>query len=298
MVMRILLIVLFCVLPIFASASDMKAIFFQPRESDIAIPAENWPTIFSLAKKKGFNTLVIQWTAFGDVFSSPKNQAWLKDRMLEVSKAELKLIVGLGSGPDTFTRLKQPPSIVGNYFRKVNETNLVLARYWVMTLPKDAISAWYLPLEIDDRQWRELPARAELIKYLERQTIDLNGVAPLPVYASSFFAGNMTPERYAAMLESVEAQSKVRFWIQDGAGTNKLMTSERDSYIGAITNCEAYAVSGMIYELFKQTQVDGDFAAKPLSPLQMSKALQQRSPCQGDSLFFALNYLIDFSNPK
>ena len=295
---RIILAILFCVLPNIALASDVRGIFFQPRESDLTIPVENWPTIFSLAKTKGFNTLVIQWTAFGDTFSSPQNQAWLKDRMLEASKAELKLIVGLGGDPEIFTRLKQPPSIVGSYFRKMNEANLLLAQHWVKVLPKDAISGWYLPLEIDDRQWRDMPARVELTKYLKRQVMDLNVVTPLPVYISSFFTGNMTPERYAVMLESIESQSKVYFWIQNGGGTNKLMALERDLYISAITNCSGYAASGIIYELFKQTQVDSNFAAKPLSPAEMNKALQQKSPCQGDNLFFALNYVIDFTDPK
>lgn len=296
--MRIILAILFCMLTSIASASDVRGIFFQPREVDLAIPVENWPTIFSLAKKKGFNTLVIQWTEFGDTFSSPKNQAWLRDRMLEASNAELNLIVGLGSDPEIFTRLKQPPSIVGSYFRKLNAANLVLAQHWIEVLPKNAISAWYLPLEVDDRQWREMPARAELIKYLDRQVMDLNALAPLPVYISSFFTGNMTPERYAALLEEIESQSKVHFWIQNGGGTDKLMTTERDFYIGAVTNCKAYAVSGLIFELFKQTQVDSNFAANSLSPPEMSKALQQKSPCQGDNIFFALNYLIDFIEPK
>jgi len=296
--MRIFLAILFCALSSIASASDIRGIFFQPRESDLAIPIENWPTIFALAKKKGFNTLVIQWTGFGDTFSSPKSQAWLRDRMLEASNAELKLIVGLAGDPEVFTRLKQPPSIVGSYFRKMNEANLLLAQHWLEVLPKGAISAWYLPLEIDDRQWRELPAREALIKYLVRQVMDLDVLTLLPVYISSFFTGNMTPERYAAMLESIESQAKVHLWIQNGGGTDKLMPAERDFYIGAISNYAAYAASGLIFELFKQTQVDSNFAAMPISPSEMSKALQQKSPCQGDNIFFALNYLIDFTDPK
>lgn len=296
--MRIYLAIFFCLLSSMASAADIRGIFFQPRESDLTIPTENWPSIFSLAKKKGFNTLVIQWTGYGDIFSSSQNQAWLKDRMLEASQAELKLIVGLGGDPEIFTRLKQPPSIVGSYFRKMNENNLKLARYWIQVLPNEAITGWYLPLEVDDRQWRETPARAELVKYLERQAIELKAVAPMPVFISSFFTGNMTPEGYAAMLEDLEGQSKVQFWIQDGGGTNKLTATERHLYLDEISNCKGYKASGMIYELFKQTQADNQFAAKPLDPVEMNKALQQKSPCHGDNLFFAINYLIDFNNPK
>jgi len=296
--MRILIALLFCFLSSLSYAGEIDGIIFQPRVVDLSIPVENWPKIFKLAKARGFNTLVIQWTRFDNVFASPQNQKWLQDRMLEAVGENFKLVIGLSSDPDTFERLKQPAPIVGSYFRKLNEFNLELAQQWVKVIPAKAITGWYLPLEVDDRQWRDLSARTELTRYLKRQVSELGNVLPVPVYISSFFSGNMTPERYAVMLENIEAQSKVHFWVQNGSGTNKLIAVERDLYIDAISNCSGYAASGLIYEIFTQTQADREFAAKPLSAPEMSKALQQRSPCNGDRVFFALNYLIDFSNPK
>ncbi len=292
--MRALFAILFCLFTLTTQAEGIRGIFYQPQQSDLAIPTEQWAKIFSAARSKGFNTIVFQWTSFGEVFSSPENQEWLKDRMMDASQADLKLIVGLGGDPDMFTRLKQPPSIVGSYFRKINQVNLDLASKWTKTLPANSVSGWYLPLEVDDRQWREISARNELTKYLVRQVNDLQKVLPTPVYISSFFAGNMSPERYAAMLENMQTQSNVHFWIQDGRGTNKLMSAERDLYLTAVSNCTGYAASGFIFELFEQTQADQIFAAKSLSPIEMNKALQEKSPCNGDNIFFALNYLIDF----
>jgi len=296
--MRYVLIILFCLLSSIAQAGDIRGIFFQPQQSDLKMPVESWPKIFSEARNRGFTDLVIQWTSFGDVFSSQANQEWLKDRMIQASQADLKLIVGLGGDPEMFTLLKQPPPIVGSYFRKINQINVALATRWVKTLPAGMISGWYLPLEVDDRQWREAPARAELTKYLIRQVDELNQVLPVPTYISSFFAGNMTPERYAAMLENMEAQSHVHFWVQDGSGTNKLTKPERDLYLEAVSNCKGYAVSGLIFEIFTQTQADHQFAAKPLNAADMNKTLRQKSPCGGDNVFFALNYLIDFNATK
>ena len=295
--MRFLLMILFCCLSITAQAGDVRGIFFQPQASDLSIPLDHWPKIFATAKSRGFNTLVIQWTGYGNVFSSKSNQEWLKDRIIQASQANLKLIVGLGSDPEMFTRLKQPPSIVGSYFRKMNQMNIELATQWAKDLPQGAVAGWYLPLEIDDRQWREKLARAELTKYLVRQVDELNHVLPVPVFISSFFTGNMTPERYAAMLENIEAQSKVHLWIQDGGGTNKLMTMERELYLSAVGNCAGFTASGFIFEIFKQTQADHQFAAVPLDPLEMTRALGQKSPCGGDNLFFALNYLVNFKSP-
>lgn len=296
--MRILIAFLFCFLSSLSHAGEIDGIIFQPREADLSIPVENWPKIFKLAKVRGFNTLVIQWTRFDNVFASPQNQMWLQDRLLEAANENLKLVIGLSSDPDTFERLKQPVPILGSYFRKLNELNLNLAQQWVRVIPAKSIIGWYLPLEVDDRQWRDLSARTELTRYLKRQVSELGDVLPVPVYISTFFSGNMTPERYAVMLENIEAQSKVHFWVQNGSGTNKLIQAERDLYLHAIANCSGYAATGLIYEIFTQTQADREFAAKPLSAPEMNKALQQKAPCHGDRLFFALNYLIDFSNPK
>lgn len=296
--MRYLLIIMLCCLSITAKAGDIRGIFYQPQNSDLAIPIENWPIIFATAKSRGFDTLVIQWTRYGDSFSSQADQEWLRDRMSQASQAGLKLVIGLGSDPDVFTRLKQPPSVLGSYFRKMNQKNNDLAAKWSKTLPNIKIDGWYLPLEIDDRQWREGAARAELTKYLVRQVDELKQVLPIPVFISSFFAGNMTPERYAAMLESIESQSNIRLWVQNGSGTNKLTASERDLYMGAVSNCASFNVSGFIFEIFRQTHADHEFAAVPLPPSEMNFALRQKSPCGGDNIFFALNYLIDFKNPN
>jgi len=298
MVMRCFLAILFCCISIAAQADDMRGIFFQPLRSDLSVPEKNWPVIFSEAKRKGFNTLVIQWTSYGDLFASKANQKWLQDRLLQASQADLKLVVGLGGDPEIFTRLKQPPPAVGSYLRKTNQINNALASQWVKVLPPDAIIGWYLPLEIDDREWRTKPARAELMKYLVRQVNELTNVRSVPVYVSSFFAGNMTPERYAVMLENIELQSKVHLWVQDGGGTNKLTTAERTLYLDAVSQCSSFAVSGFIFEIFKQIRADQQFAAIPLEATKMSKALEQKNPCGGGNLFFALNYLIDFENPN
>jgi hypothetical protein len=296
--MRYLLAFILCFLSMAVQAGNIRGIFFQPQESDLSVPLENWPKIFAVAKSRGFNTLVVQWTSYGDVFSSKANQEWLKDRMLQATQADLKLVVGLGGDPEIFTRLKQPASVVGGYFRKMNQINVGIASQWVRDLPQNTITGWYLPLEIDDRQWREKIALAELINYLVRQVDELSKVLPVPVYISSFFSGNMTPERYAAMLESIKAQSTVLFWIQNGGGTNKLMATERDLYLGAVSNCSGFAVNGFIFEIFKQTQADHQFAAVPFDGFEMGRALGQKSPCNGDNLFFALNYLVDFKAPR
>jgi hypothetical protein len=298
LVMRAILFLLLTLWFSTVQASNLQAIFFQPRKIDMAVPVENWLPIFTLAKAKGFDTLIFQWTSFGDAFQSPENQAWLKARMLEAHSAGLKLVIGLSSDPEIFTHLKQPPAILGSYFRKMNQKNLALAHYWKQNLGSEFISAWYIPLEIDDREWRTEEARAPLRKYLTQQVADLQGVQAIQVYVSSFFAGFMTPENYANMLENLGRQSKVNIWVQDGSGTGKLTIAERELYLSNLRMCKGQEVDGVIYELFRQTEVDQNFAAEPLKPAEMTAVLKQKSPCSKDNVFFALNYLIDFNNPK
>lgn len=83
-----------------------------------------------------------------------------------------------------------------------------------------------------------------------------------------------------------------------GWGTNRFTTAERTLYLDAVRNCKSFAVSGLIFEIFKQTPADHQFAATPLDASKMGRALEQKSPCGGDTVFFALNYLVDFDSPN
>jgi hypothetical protein len=92
------------------------------------------------------------------------------------------------------------------------------------------------------------------------------------------------------LLRTINAQTGVRLWIQDGKGTGALLPTEAQAYLQAMTVCSDPVVAGVIYELFMQVGPDRAFKANPLARSPLLSTLKKRAPCQGDSIFFSLRY--------
>ncbi|GGP23095.1 DUF4434 domain-containing protein [Silvimonas iriomotensis] len=289
--MRAAKLALLALLSLPALAHAMTALFYQPQTRDNSVPDAAWPGLFASVKHAGFDTLVVQWTQNGEAFATPQEKDWLAQRMTDARKAGLNLVIGLNGDPDFFVRQRQPLRILETYFRSHSHADAQLAQYWVKRLRADAISGWYLPLEIDDVRWRDAEALTSLSHWLSQSAGQVRKAADKPVYTSSFFAGHMAPQQFAAMIGQVAQQSGVKVWVQDGAGTGKLNAAERGVYLQALGQCDKPAARGVIYEIFRQTGTDEAFTAERRSVDEVRTLLQQRAPCQGDSVFFSLRYL-------
>ena len=273
----------------------ITAIFYQPQESDKNIASQEWQMIFHQLKKKGFDTLAIQWTQYGDFLKNPENQVWLKERLDQATAEKLQLIIGLSSDPEIFNRLKEPSTASEEYLKKLSTKDALLVDYWKKNIPEDKLAGWYLPLEIDDRAWRDPKVFAILKTHLGEESQKIRMASEKPIYISSFFTGNMSPNDYSKMISSLQQTSGLRIWVQDGAGTGKLNSSERALYLTPLTKCNSPTASGLIFEIFKQTQHDQTFSAESLPPQLLAKRLKLRAPCQLDSVFFELRYLFENS---
>lgn len=274
-----------------------RAIFFQPQERDLEIPPANWPVIFNGVRERGIDTLIIQWTGFGDTFANKSSQQWIKNRLEDALTSKLSLIIGLQADPDIFSRLEQPLTVLPDYFRKLRQRDVTLAQYWLSLLPPDKITGWYIPLEIDDRRWRDESAFEVLQNHIQSETQALQTIGDKPVFISSFFAGNMSPSLYTEMLKKIKTTSSTHILVQDGAGTEKLSVPERQLYLGALSNCDAPVADGIVYEIFKQTQHDREFKAQSLPSTQLDEKMNVQAPCGKKTVYFSLRYLIDLNNP-
>ena len=283
-----LLATLWLLTPLMAGAT--RAIIYQPQLRDRTVTPAQWQAAFQHIHEQGFDTLVLQWTRYGDAFADRQGHAWLQQRVLEARAAGLHIVLGLNSDPAFFQRQEASSTALGNYLRTLARRNESMARQWSDELGADAIAGWYLPIEVDDRRWRDPGARQQLEDYLATEYRQLQQVMPRPVYVTSFFAGNMAPARYAQLLQDIQ-RSGVRAWVQDGAGTGRLDDGERQLYLEATTLCTGAHVQGIVYEVFRQTGGDKAFTAAALSAGDANAALAQRAPCAGDSVFFELRYL-------
>ncbi|WP_188794973.1 DUF4434 domain-containing protein [Dyella nitratireducens] len=281
-------LLLWLLTPCLACAST--AIIYQPQLRDRAVAETQWPLLFTQLRAQGFDTLVVQWTQYGDAFSDAEGHAWLLRRVREARSAGLSIVLGLNSDPAFFQRQEASTAALGGYLHTLSRRNDALAHGWVNDLGVEAIDGWYLPLEIDDRRWRDPAARKALQEYLVSERRQLDRIAARPVYVTSFFAGNMAPERYVELLDDVQ-RTGVRAWVQDGAGTGHLSEGERKLYLDAVGQCTAAHVHGIVFEIFHQIGEDKAFSATALPNANASTALAQRAPCGGDSVFFELRYL-------
>ncbi|HKT28457.1 DUF4434 domain-containing protein [Dyella sp.] len=279
---------LWLLMPCLACAST--AIIYQPQWRDRSVTEAQWSILLAQVRAQGFDTLVVQWTVYGDAFSDPAGHAWLLQRVRMARASGLHIVLGLNSDPAFFQRQEASTAALSDYLHALSRRNDTVAHQWADDLGVDAIEGWYLPLEIDDRRWRDPKAREQLQSYLSTEYRQLDRIAQRPVYVSSFFAGNMTPERYAELLDDVQ-HTGVLVWVQDGAGTARLGGGERKLYLDAVSQCTSAHASGIVFEIFHQTGADKAFSATPLATAQASAALTQRAPCNGDSVFFELRYL-------
>ena len=271
-------------------ADAATAMFYQPQLRDREVAAAQWPGVFAQVRGRGFDTLVVQWTQYGDAFGDEAGHAWLLQRVREAHAAGLRIVLGLHSDPAFFQRQEMPVASLDDYLRTLSRQDAEVARRWLADLGDGTIAGWYLPMEIDDRRWREPEAREVLKGYLVLERRQLDRVAPRPIYVSTFFAGHMAPAGYADLLADIR-RAGVRPWVQDGAGTARLSRGESAVYLAAATSCEGQGAAGVVYEVFRQTGSDAAFKAAPLSGREVDAALAQRAPCGGDSLFFELRYL-------
>ncbi|SHM46333.1 protein of unknown function [Rhodanobacter sp. OK091] len=271
------------------------AVFYQPQLRDREVAQAQWPSMFAQVHARGFDTLVVQWTRYGDAFGDQAGHAWLLQRVREAHAAGLRIVLGLDSDPAFFQRQEASTMELDDYLRMLSRRNAEAARQWAGELGSEAIAGWYLPIEIDDRRWRDPAARGRLQAYLAAERRQLDGIAQRPIYVTSFFAGNMTPSRYAELLADIQ-RSGVRAWVQDGAGTGRLGKGERELYLGAVSQCTGVHAHGIVYEIFRQTGGDTAFTASALPVVEATAALAQRAPCGGDSVFFELRYLPELAN--
>ncbi|TDR82788.1 DUF4434 domain-containing protein [Paludibacterium purpuratum] len=277
-------------------AQAMRAIFYQPQLRDQSVAAAQWPGLFSALHRQGFDTVVWQWTRYGQAFATGTERDWLLARMREAHAAGLALIVGLAADPDFFQQQQRRDADLPDYLQILQRNDAAQARGLLSALGPEIIQGWYLAAEVDDMNWRETARQQALVDYLRAIRADLSALSPLPVYISTFFNGHAAPDAYGQLIDAMTA-SGVYIWLQDGAGTSQLSPVERERYLSPLANCHSPHVAGVIHELFINQGTGGAFA--PRRPNADEAAARLRPPaCHAlDQLWFSLRYLPGIGEP-
>ncbi|UAK72851.1 DUF4434 domain-containing protein [Aeromonas enteropelogenes] len=273
-----------------------QGIFYQPQLRDAALGEARWDEIVAQVKREGFDTLVVQWSRYGDAFAKPEESDWLAARLQRARSAGLRLVMGLYADPAFFQRQDQSAGSLARYLDQQERHNLRLAKEWRKRLGEESIAGWYLPAELDDLNWREPQRQALLASHLASSVNSLRELAPVPVYASTFFTGKMSPQAYQAFLSRL-AGAGVSLVVQDGSGTGVLSQPERELYLSALAPC-AGRMSGLIHELFVQQAGGTTFRAEPLDEAQQRALWAAPVRCGSLRWFFSLRYLPGLSDMR
>lgn len=284
-VMGLILIMFGLTLP----AQARMGIFYQPQLRDVSLGETRWDQIMRELKKEGFDTLIVQWTRYGEAFAKPQERDWLAGRLKRARAMGLNLVLGLYADPAFFERQSQSSGELEQYLKQQQQNNLNQAGEWLSLLGRDRIVGWYIPDELDDFNWREPERQALLARYLGRTVDALHEQSKVPAYISTFFTGKMSPHAYRDWLSSLGA-SGVKLMVQDGSGTGVLSPSERAIYFAILEPCEG-RVEGVVHEIFIQLHGSDTFKAVPLDEAQQRVLRLSSSQCGRQRWFFSLRYL-------
>ena len=267
----------------------MTGIFWQPQLRDNNISNAQWASLMASVRQQGFDALIVQWTQFGEAFSGPEKQAILQKRMEAARRAGLQLIVGLNADPGFFTLQKQPAAVLSGYLSHLKERDIQQANYWSKMLTGQ-ISGWYISAEIDDTNWRDAANSALMKQWLRGTRSSLSNIVDKPVYISSFFSGNTSPEHYSALISELHGTG-LNVWVQNGSGTHVLTAGQRAAYLEKSAGCGTITpASGTVYELFTISSNNTIIASQD-EIRNINSMLNTPSPCRKEHLYFSLRYL-------
>lgn len=265
--MRRLLFVLVLLCSFAGTVRADQSLFYQPLNADAALSQEQWKQLWQTTARQGVHTLIVQWTAYGtDDFGGP--HGWLAQSLKQAHESGLQLVLGLYMDPAYYQRLTEldGPGLESYWQYQLGRSltqQRILRRDWQLPL-----SAWYMPMELDDLHFLDAGRRQSL----QRQLKDFTGKLDAPLQLSAFSAGKLAPAVYAAWLQDI-ASLGVQVWWQDGAGTGSLATPVRAAYAGALP-CRI----GVVDEAFRQTSKPGQaFRAEPATPQSIGSACHPRA---------------------
>lgn len=287
----------------FALATDCRqnsstAIIYQPWLVDAKKNVKTWEATFQKLQDTGIKTILLQWTAYGDVdFAQPHeenntlNEPLLAKIIQLATQYDMKIIFGLWSDPSWFSTLNNDDQAFEYYLTKVRAKNLQQARKLLELLDDNTIlQGWYLPEEIDDKNW-ETKARQQLLSnHLSLMTQQLSSLSAndTPVMISTFFTGQMQPEKYATMLEDQAIQSQLTWLVQDGTGTKRLTDFQTSQYLKHLRSRGHWQG---ILELFTPSSNDIGFTSASSQLIESRRTLWCNTTGIHPQFMFSLRYL-------
>lgn len=280
-----LAIVSVVVLPAVAGACPrelpLSGTFLQPTR-DVRARMGEWNALFADIARLGMTDIYLQWSAADGVYEDgevtwPEDPTpFVREALDRADASGLRVWVGLSYAGTWWDRIDRdrPLESVEVYLRRRLFLNTDVARR-VADVVRDhsAFAGWYIPEEIDDKNWIEPERRAAIARYVHDLSARLRAFAPgRPVAISGFATGFAAPATLGEQWSALVADEGVDLvLLQDGIGAGHLEESELAIIVPGVRKGvdEAGGKLGIVVELFESTSPDakspGAFAAEPAS---------------------------------
>lgn len=299
-----------------AGAGALRGTFLQPTRADALRPREDWEGLFAGMAQLGIEQVFVQWTAADGVAFYAREPAGADDVPLLALLVELaerhdmRLWLGLAHDAGWWAGIDRgrPASDVEVFLARRRLANLEVARALAPQVSGRAVFAgWYVPDEIDDKNWLGAERTALVAEYVRALGAGLAALAPgAPVAASGFAQGWATPGQVVELWSAILDRSSLALVLfQDGVGAGKLTLDELPLYLPplrAAADARGREL-GVVVELFTQgADVAGEvrgFVAvpAPLARVERQLAVAQRWASGPVVAFSVPNYMHDFAGP-
>lgn len=221
-------------------AAGADGTFLQPTTDQLEWDGSRWERLLDRLQAAGIGTVVMQWTEHGVVsFAGDRDgRPPLAAELLErADDRGMEVWLGLHEDGDWWSRVEASRDSLAPYLRERRRRSLSLARRLLpMAADHDSFRGWYLPEEVDDRNWRREDRARLLRRHLDALADSLHAVTPdRPVAVSGFTTGDPTPEEvrrfWSGLLEQADVDA---VFFQDGVGTGALTLERLPPYLEAV----------------------------------------------------------------
>ena len=296
------------------AGAGLDGSFLQLTRAAAQRPRADWERLFADMAAVGVEQVFVQWTwadgvAFYATDPAGPDDVPVLDLLFELAEAHgMRVWLGLAHDAGWWAGIdrNRPATEVEVFLARRRLKNLEVATALAPLAARHAsFAGWYVPDEVDDKNWLGEQRGALLADYLTDLGSALVPLVPgVQIALSGFAQGWSTPEQVVALWSAILARSPVGLLLfQDGIGAEKLTLDELALYLPLLRRVSDAAGRqlGVVVELFAQGKsgpgTAPTFIAVPatLARIERQLALAQRW-ASGPRVGFSLpNYMSDFA---
>ncbi|MCW5892867.1 MAG: DUF4434 domain-containing protein [bacterium] len=261
-----------------AACRGIDGSFLQLTRADALRPRADWERLFADMAAVGVAQVFVQWTlADGVAFYAqdpPRaDDVPMVDLLLALAEQHgMRVWLGLAHDAGWWAGIDRarPANEVDVFLARRRLANLAVARALAPAVAgRPSFAGWYVPDEVDDRNWLDAERTALVADYLATLGRELAPLAPgAGIAVSGFAQGWGTPGQVAALWGTVAARAPLTLLLfQDGIGARKLGLDDLPAYLPRLRAAlDPHGKRlGVVVELFDATSPEAGtaFAAVP-----------------------------------